>query len=209
MFRVSHVASSTARRRAGEEEPLRENRSEQRAPSEGASASVAAEVLRLAAVPSEPGTVAKPAKPEERASAFWHFFGTTLLSISALIAITLYQQLSNGLNEVRSEVKSISETSSDLVKKEEFTNGSLGLSNSLKELQANNTAAMDLWRERAALLDRQVQAGQDEHKQQVKELTRELQRLRERLAVVESRLAAPPPAAGSDKKHAAASTEPR
>lgn len=189
---------------------MRENRSEQRAPSEGASASVAAaEILRLAAVPSEPGTVAKPAKTEERASAFWHFFGTTLLSISALIAITLYQQLSNGLNEVRSEVKSISETSSDLVKKEEFTNRSLRLSNSLKELQANNAAAMDLWRERAALLDRQLQASQNEHKQQTKELTRELQRLRERLAVVESRQAAPPPAAGSDKKHAAASVEPR
>ena len=68
------------------------------------------------------------------------------------------------------------------------------MANSIKEVQANNAAALDLWRERALVLDRQIKADAEEYKQQAKDLTKELQRLRERLAVVESRQ---PPAGSS------------
>ena len=42
-----------------------------------------------------------PAKGEERISLFWRVFGGTLLSIAALVVITLYQQFNGSLNELR------------------------------------------------------------------------------------------------------------
>jgi hypothetical protein len=152
---------------------------------------LAAETLRQAAVAGAPP---QPPPAEERTPFFWRLFGTTLLSIAALVAITLYQQLTGNIHELRNEVKAFSEGLGDLVKKEEFNGRGQAVANSIKELQATNAAAMDLWRERAALLDRQIKAGEEDLKQQVKELNRELQRLRERLAVAESRQAgtAPP-----------------
>jgi hypothetical protein len=151
------------------------------------------EILRLAAAPAaDSPTAAKPAKSEDNTPLFWRIFGTTLLSIASLVAITLYQQLSNGIIEVRTQLKAISEAESDLVKKEDFSTRNQSLANSIKDLQARNSAALELWKERAALLDRQIQIGEEDSKQQIKELNRELQRLRERVAVVESRQAAPP-----------------
>src|SRR5262249_27004054 len=80
---------------------MAENRNEQ-LPSQPAPFAplLAAEVLRNAAAPSEAKT--KP-KGEESVSPFWRIFGATILSIVALGAVTLYQQLANGLGEVRHE----------------------------------------------------------------------------------------------------------
>jgi hypothetical protein len=140
---------------------------------------VEAEVLRHAAAPA--------ARGEEGTPLFWRIFGTTILSIAALVAVTLYQQLSGAVAELRVKCQAISESSGDLVKKDEYNSHNLAVANSLKEVQANNAAALDLWRERARELERQIKLDKDEYKQQLRELARESQRLRERLAVLESR----------------------
>src|SRR5215831_7941873 len=67
-----------------------------------------AEVLRHAASAREP-----KAKGEDGVSPFWRLFGATILSIVALAAVTLYQQLAGGLSEVRHEL-------GQLTRKEEF-----------------------------------------------------------------------------------------
>src|SRR5262249_8248815 len=71
---------------------------------------ITAEVLRNAASSYEPKA---KGRGEDGVSPFWRIFGATILSIVALAAVTLYQQLAGGLSEVRHEL-------GQMTKKEEF-----------------------------------------------------------------------------------------
>jgi DNA-binding transcriptional MerR regulator len=145
---------------------------------------VEVETLRQAAP-----TAAAAASPkgEERLPIFWRIFGSTLLSIAALVAITLYQQINSSLNEIRSDLSHLNESQSDAVKKDEFNSRILALVNNLNDLKAATKVVGDCSEERSAMLDRRLRDSDGERK----ELARELQRLRERLAVVEGRQATP------------------
>src|SRR5260370_38848643 len=80
---------------------MAENRSEQRTPQPSVGAPLlAAETLRSAAAAGETATAAKG---EERVSVFWRVFGATLLSIAALVGITLCQHFNSSLSELRSD----------------------------------------------------------------------------------------------------------
>jgi chromosome segregation ATPase len=57
---------------------------------------------------------------EERMSVFWRVFGGTLLSIVALVAITLFNSLNNTLSELRTDIARLNEARADAVKKDEF-----------------------------------------------------------------------------------------
>ena len=191
---------------------MAENRNEQ-LPSQPAPFAplLAAEVLRNAAAPSEAKT--KP-KGEESVSPFWRIFGATILSIVALGGMTLYQQLANGLGEVRHELE-------QMTKKEEFVasrskvwekffemqknteHGDVvladrcarleqqvnhledGRKETLHELQWLREATAAALKDRSQLLERQVKGGQTEHQA----LVNELQQLRARLAMLEERQA--------------------
>lgn len=61
-----------------------------------------------------------PKKEEESISVFWRVFGGTLLSISALVAVTLYNGMSSSINDLRSELSREREARAALVKKDEF-----------------------------------------------------------------------------------------
>lgn len=129
-------------------------------------------------------------KPEDRVSMFWRVFGGTLLSITALVGITLYQQFSNSISELRTNLSRLTESRADFVKVDDCNTRFMAVWNSMKELQAANAAVLAL-KERSALLEQQVKASEEERK----ELTRELQQLRERQAALEGRqaTAATPP----------------
>ena len=62
-----------------------------------------------------------PAKPtdEERMSLFWRVFGGTILSIVALVAITLYNNLNGGISDLRQELSREREARAGLVKKDD------------------------------------------------------------------------------------------
>jgi CII-binding regulator of phage lambda lysogenization HflD len=143
---------------------------------------LAAETLRHA---SSPVVAPEPAKGEERLSVFWRVFGGTLLSITALVCITVYQQFNGSLNELRHGLNALHETRADLVKKDEFSSRMTSVWNGIKELQAAHAAAAAA-KERITLLEQQLKASEEDRK----ELTREFQRLRERLAALEGRQAA-------------------
>lgn len=128
---------------------------------------------------------APPVRGEERISVFWRVFGGTLLSIAALVCITFVQQFSNSLGELRANLTHLNESRGDLVKNEDFNNRMTAVWNNLKELQGANVGVVAL-KERSALLEQQLKTAEDERK----ELAHELQRLRERIAVVEGRQAA-------------------
>lgn len=63
---------------------------------------------------------AAPKKDEEHISVFWRVFGGTILSIVALVAITLYNNMSSSITELRAEVSREREARAELVKKDEF-----------------------------------------------------------------------------------------
>jgi hypothetical protein len=169
---------------------MEDNRTGQRSAAEVPVATLlAAEALRNAAAVGLP---AAPAKPEERLPVFWRVFGATLLSIAALIVITLCQHFSNSLNELRAELghlcedlhkdlARLSESHGRLIPKEEFNTRLTSVWNSLKDLQALSVTVAAL--KEKTLVREEQQRAQDERK----ELVRELQQLRERLALLEGR----------------------
>jgi DNA repair exonuclease SbcCD ATPase subunit len=165
---------------------------------------------------------------EEKLSLFWRVFGGTTLSIVALVGITIYNNLSTSISELRSELNRVNEARAELVKKEEFnarTQNVWDRVQALQELKVTVTAlkeqvagfgdkkgdfqavqekltlieqrirtseedhkalmkaelAVAALEQKAAAREAQLKAGEDERK----ELARQLQDLRERLAKVE------------------------
>jgi hypothetical protein len=58
-------------------------------------------------------------KDEEKLSVFWRVFGGTILSIVALVAITLYNNLHGGISDLRQELSREREARATLMKKED------------------------------------------------------------------------------------------
>jgi hypothetical protein len=137
--------------------PVRDRDAAQGARENSIDTIVRAETLRGA----ERSSVRDDAKPEDRIGVFWRVFGGTLLSITALVAITLYQQFSNALSEVRNNVSRLNESRGDLVKTDDFNNRTTALWNSVKEVQQANTAVTAL-KERTALFEQQVRTAQEQ-----------------------------------------------
>jgi chromosome segregation ATPase len=119
----------------------------------GDSTVLAAETLRNG---SEHRAGAASPKGEERMSVFWRVFGGTLLSIAALVVITVYNQFNTTLTDLRKELNQLYENRAELLRKDEFSNRLNSVWNSLKELQGANQKLAAL-NERAKLLDQQLE----------------------------------------------------
>jgi hypothetical protein len=169
---------------------------------------LAGETLRKIAEPPAP---CPPAKGEEKISLFWRVFGGTLLSIVALVGMTVYQQFSATITDLRQAILHLNETHADMVKKDDFEKEINDMRSGvvhLNEVHADmarkddvNTKAKGLWdlikevggdaaalKTRAALLEAQLKNAEDERK----EMQHEVQMLRERLISLEGRVGATP-----------------
>jgi DNA repair exonuclease SbcCD ATPase subunit len=74
------------------------------------------ETARTASEPKE-----EPAKGDDhKISVFWRVFGGTILSIVALVTITLFNNFSGSISELRAELSREREARAELVKKDEF-----------------------------------------------------------------------------------------
>jgi hypothetical protein len=129
------------------------------------------------------------AKPEERIPLFWRIFGGTLLSIAALVVVTLYQQFTSSINEMRNDMVRLHEAEADAVKKDEFNSRITTLWTGLSDAKAAGAGVAAL-REKETLHDQQLKQSDDDRK----ELLRELQQLRERVARLEAQHASGKPA---------------
>jgi chromosome segregation ATPase len=76
------------------------------------------ETLRSAGESSAPGKMERTG--EEKISLFWRVFGGTILSIVALVSITLYNSISSSIADLRNELNREREARADLIKKDEF-----------------------------------------------------------------------------------------
>jgi DNA repair exonuclease SbcCD ATPase subunit len=68
---------------------------------------------------AEPKTE-EPKSDDHKISVFWRVFGGTILSIMALVVITLFNNFSTSISELRAELSREREARAELVKKDEF-----------------------------------------------------------------------------------------
>jgi hypothetical protein len=157
---------------------------------------VAAETLRSAAAAAAGGG---PARAEERISVFWRVFGGTLLSIVALVVVTVYQQFSSSLADLRGGLERLNESRADLVKAGDFNSRMTSVWTSVKDLQTAAAAATVVG-QRVGLLEQQVKMHTDDMGNRLATLGAGLQDLRgqctaaasakERVATLEQQLKA-------------------
>jgi hypothetical protein len=176
----------------------------------------------------EPTAQREPTHPDERVSLFWRLFGGTILSILALVAITIYNHLATSISEVRAELNRVNEARAELVKKEEFNARTQSVWERVQALQelrvtvtglkeqvaagAEKQADLKAVRDTLGLVEQRLKTAEDDHKALAKaelaitaleqkgaareaqlkaveddrkEMARQLQELRERLAKVE------------------------
>ena len=148
------------------------------APAPALAALVAAETMRNAAPP-----IALPAAPprgEERISLFWRVFGGTILSIAALVGITVYQSFAGSLTDLRSSISHVNEVQANLATKDDLNTKATALWTASKDVTAQ---AADL-KTRTALLETQLRSAEEERKA----LNQEIGSLRERLRTLEYRM---------------------
>ncbi len=138
-------------------------------------------------VKTEPVISSEKKEKKDEVPAFWRICGAALVSVTAMVAVTLYIQLSNQLGTLRAELNALRGQNHDLVRKDDYNSRNLAIAATIKEVQASNSAALELWKERALVQERLMKSVQDEYKQTVRELEREVQKLRERLAVLENK----------------------
>jgi chromosome segregation ATPase len=86
---------------------------------------------------AESGAKAEPKKKdEEHLSVFWRVFGGTILSIAALVAITIYNNMSSSITELRNEVSREREARAEMVKKEEFNTRNTAMYDRIRGIDA-------------------------------------------------------------------------
>jgi hypothetical protein len=131
------------------------------------------------------GSAAARPKGWRRIALFWSVSGGTVLSVLGFVAMILFQQYSDSLAELRNDLKHFNETSAEFSRKESVRNRFATVQGHIKELQAatQTNAVRDA---RMVQLEQELKTMLEEHK----EMSREIQRLRERLATVEGRQSA-------------------
>lgn len=75
--------------------------------------------LETARIASLPGATRDAKRDEEKMSLFWRVFGGTILSIVALVFITLYNNLANTMGELRNELSREREARAALARKDD------------------------------------------------------------------------------------------
>jgi len=121
---------------------------------------------------------------EEKISLFWRIFGGTILSMVALGTLTLYNNLSSNISDLRRELNQEREARSDLVRKQDFNTM---LSNQAERLRLLETLKADLeaLRERSTANANTVEGIKKEQAAAVEALRKDVEALRRELTQVQ------------------------
>lgn len=124
-------------------------------------------------------TRASSLQKRRRLTLIWGICGS-VLSALGFVGMSLFEQYNDSLNELRRDLKHFNEASADLVKKDSLQKLRDKLKDVMIELRDSSVLRLQL--------ERELHESETERK----ELNRELQLLRERLASVEGRQSAIP-----------------
>jgi hypothetical protein len=135
---------------------------------------------------------------EGNMSMFWRVFGGTILSIVALVVITVYNNISSSLGDLRRDLNSQIETKSEFVKKGDLERSTTSLWTAVKEVRTSANA-VDTLNEKSKVIesqiDRNAKSASDERKElqgrieenrksaqeEARELVKKLEELRKNL----------------------------
>jgi hypothetical protein len=132
-------------------------------------------------VPRGPRRLKSPKKQRGR-SWLWGISGGGILGALGFVALTFYQQYNDSVVEMQRDLKHFNTTCAELVKKDEFANRTKVFWGRMEKLEK----AVSDKSERLLLLEHLLKENEEERKQ----LSHEVQRLRERLATVEGKQSA-------------------
>lgn len=156
------------------------NRQEERNTQQGTESPVLlAETLRNAANPSSAADAPK-AGGEEHGGMFWRVLGGTVLSIAAMITVTLYQQITSSINDVRNSVAGLNtdlrkdmgqviQAQGDMIRKNEFNGRLTSVWAGIKDAQTVQ-GTVTILKERSLVRDQQEKADADVREVMRKEL---------------------------------------
>jgi hypothetical protein len=145
-----------------------------------------------------PGRQGEHVAPRSRrlSTLLWGISGGTILSAVGFVALALFEQYNDSINELQRDLKHFNEVSADHVKKEDLRHRMSNVMEALKVLHATDAnltkelhganLAATARDARLIQLEQEMKRMEDERR----DLVKELQRLRERLAMVEGRQAA-------------------
>lgn len=141
---------------------------------------VSGEAMRSAPVAEEKNA----SNEEEKISLFWRIFGGTILSMVALGTLTLYNNLSSNISDLRRELNQEREARSDLVRKQDFNTL---LSNQAERLRLLETLKADLeaLRERSTANASTVEGIKKDQAAAVEALRKDVEALRRELTQVQ------------------------
>jgi hypothetical protein len=115
-------------------------------------------------------------------SIFWGISGASMLGAAGFVLLTLYQQYDNSVTELQRDLKHFNESCAGLMRKDDFTNKTKNQWDMILKLEKE----LNEKSERIVLLEHQLKSREEDDR----ELVREVQRLRERVAAVEGRQSA-------------------
>jgi septal ring factor EnvC (AmiA/AmiB activator) len=81
---------------------------------------------------------AKPSDDNGGISVFWRVFGGTIISIVALVGITIYNSMNTQISELRGEIHKLNEARAEFIKKDEFGTRVTSTWDRVQLLQAQN-----------------------------------------------------------------------
>lgn len=152
---------------------------------------VAAELLRTGSQSANTAPGASNDSDEGQISVFWRVFGGTVLSICALVIITVYQQFSGNFSDLRNDLRALetdlrkdlsrhTEVQAEFVKKEEVDSKLRSVWEGIKELREDRQDLQQL-KQRCMLLYDLFKVGEIERRQ----VAQDLQSLNEARAAAE------------------------
>ena len=139
----------------------------------------------------------RPSSLQTWTAVSWRIFGSTLICVTAIIAVALWVKYTNNIDSLRDEVKELRVQGGELLRKDEYHARQTSVAVGIKEVQTKNATAHDYWRLKALSQERQLKALRDESNATIKDMERQVQQLRERLAALEKK---PPPAPSSKSR---------
>ncbi len=126
-------------------------------------------------------------KPKSDKNMFWPMLGTGAMLVACGLGVVLYFQITQSMGAVRTDISSLRQSYIELLPRSEFSKHHNSVDGRIQTFQTRNATALEIWTSRVSSLESSIERMRRETKATVDSLDRELQQLRERIAVLESR----------------------
>jgi predicted nucleic acid-binding Zn-ribbon protein len=112
-------------------------------------------------LPSEIHRPREHANGEDKISIFWRVFGGTILSIVALVAVTIYNNMTTSISELRNELSRANEARAEMVKKADHSTTVQTIYNRLQEIHTLQVGVTSIREQFAGMIEKQTACNKE------------------------------------------------